>query len=124
MHKNNNVKRVYVVMKSSFNSSLKLDILVSLIDVVAFNIGLFICFHLGIWPTGGNDELLLFRWSAANISYFMSLCFIFITLHHRLRQPLPYLTIHIVLHCFSSCSMLPFLECHIMTFPDSSVRWQ
>lgn len=74
-------------MKSSFNSSLKLDILVSLIDVVAFNIGLFICFHLGIWPTGGNDELLLFRWSAANISYIMSLCFIFITLHHRLRQP-------------------------------------
>lgn len=74
-------------MKSSFNSSFKLDILVFLIDVLAFNIGLFICFYLGIWATVGNDELLFFRWSAANVSYMMSLGFIFITLHHRLRQP-------------------------------------
>lgn len=74
-------------MKPFFYSSTKLDILVFVIDVFAFNLGLLICFYLGLWPTVGDDGLLMFRWSTANISYILSLAFFFIKLHYRLKQP-------------------------------------
>lgn len=74
-------------MKLSQNSSLKLDIIVFLIDVLAFNTGLLICSYLGIWTTNVDIKLMLLRLSLANVSYFLSLSFIFITLHHRLKQP-------------------------------------
>lgn len=66
---------------------MKLDMLVFLIDMLAFNAGVFICYSLGFWPMASDNILLSFRWITANISYVLALSFIFIKLHHRLRLP-------------------------------------
>lgn len=74
-------------MKAVINNSVKLDMLVSFIDILAFNAGLFTCYSLGLWPVVADSKLLFFYWIVANISYVLSLSFIFIKLHRRLIQP-------------------------------------
>ncbi|MEE1092696.1 MAG: undecaprenyl-phosphate glucose phosphotransferase [Prevotella sp.] len=74
-------------MKSALDKSIKLDLFVSCVDLIVFNVMLLLCNVMDFWPYTDDKRLLLTDFTVANIAYALSLCLVTITLHHRLSRP-------------------------------------
>lgn len=73
-------------MISAYDKTFKLDIILSIIDWLTFNLVLFICCLIGMWSHYDNGEQMFMDILISNIAYIIALQFVAITLHHRQSQ--------------------------------------
>ena len=70
-------------MISAFDKTYKLDLILSAIDWLTFNVVLIMCGILHVWPFYTGREQLLIDVVISNIAYLLAQQFVAITLHHR-----------------------------------------
>lgn len=73
-------------MSSAFDKTYKLDILLSAIDWLTFNVVLFACYFMHIWPFYTSGVQFTTDIIISNISYLVAQQLVTITLHHRASQ--------------------------------------
>lgn len=74
-------------MKSAFDKSFKLDIILAVIDWLTFNCVLITCFLMHVWPFYYDDTQFSRDIIISNIAYILAQQVVAITLHHRMSRP-------------------------------------
>lgn len=74
-------------MNSAFDKTIKLDLILSAIDWLTFNVVLITCSLLHVWPFYSYDTQFLKDIIVSNVAYLIAQQIVQITLHHRLSQP-------------------------------------